>query len=273
MAASEDGFVIDALAIALTIAFWLAALYVLVGIVLLPVWGIGSAFRVGTLRRVGGGWWRLPVLTLEAGGAFIERFTAERDGSRWKRPDPKPASYDEPAEPGNWARDLGIFALWALAIVGGFVLLVTGHDSIIRPLAGGPAAVWFAVAIVLVTAASAVVAWVLSRRYRSDRPPAFRFTMTVAILGGVMSWLVISDISAANQLVEDYCSYGSVSERQLATCKTHVSANHIRAIDTPASHFAFGDSTAECGAGSGPFCERVLNYRYLEEQQPPPGDR
>ena len=64
---------------------------------------------------------------------------------------------------------------------------------------------------------------------------------------------------------------GAVSQRQLKTCQTHVSANHVRSIDTPASRFAQGDSTAECGAGSGPFCQRVLDYRYLQEQQPPPG--
>jgi hypothetical protein len=46
-----------------------------------------------------------------------------------------------------------------------------------------------------------------------------------------------------------------------------VSANRVRSIDTPASRFAQGDSTAECGSGSGPFCPRVLNDRYLREQQ------
>jgi hypothetical protein len=271
MVASQDGFVIDALAVVLTVALALAALYVAVGVVLLPLWAIGAAFRVGALRRVGGGWWLLPWLTFEAGGEFIERFTAERDGSRWKRPEPKSATRN-PEQPVDWARGLGTFALWALAIVGGLVLLAEGHDSIIEPLSGGPAAVWFAVAIVLVTVAAAGVAWVLSRRFRSDRrPPAFRLTLTIAIVGGVLSWMVISDISSANQLAEDYCSYGAVTERQLATCQTHVSANHIRSIDTPASRFAQGDSTAECGAGSGPFCERVLNDRYLQEQEPPPG--
>jgi hypothetical protein len=271
MAASQDGFLINALAIVLTVAFVLAALYVGVGVALLPVWAVGAVFRVGALRRAGGGRWLLPWLTVAASGAFIERLTAERDGSRWKRPEPKPVAVDQ-EQPVDWARALATFVLWALAIVGGLVLIVEGHDWIIEPVAGSPAAVWFALAIVLVTAADAAAAWVLSRRYRFDRrPPAFRFTLAVAIVGGVLSWMVIGDISSANQLVEDYCSYGAVSERQLETCQTHVSANHIRSIDTPASRFAQGDSTAECSTGSGPFCERVLNYRSLREQEPPPG--
>ena len=109
-------------------------------------------------------------------------------------------------------------------------------DSIIRPLTGGPAVELSAVAVVLVTVASAAAAWVLSHRYRNDsRPPAFRFALAIAIVGGFLSWTVITDISDAHRLVEDYCSFGAVSERQLQSCQTHVSANHIRAIDTPAS--------------------------------------
>ncbi|MGH2947919.1 MAG: hypothetical protein ACRDPC_16995 [Solirubrobacteraceae bacterium] len=83
---------------------------------------------------------------------------------------------------------------------------------------------------------------------------------------------MIVELGAADQLVEDYCSFGAVSERQQETCQTHVTANHIRSIDTPAARFALdGSSEADCGASAGPFCADVLNRRYLEEQAPPPG--
>jgi hypothetical protein len=81
---------------------------------------------------------------------------------------------------------------------------------------------------------------------------------------------VIVELGDADRLVEEYCSYGAVSQRQLETCQTHISANRVRSIDTPASWFAQGDSTAECGAGSGPFCQRVLDYRYRAATTPGP---
>ena len=162
--------------------------------------------------------------------------------------------------------------LWALAIVGGFVLLAEGHDAIIEPLAGGSAGELVAVAFVVVTVAAGTWAWVLAERYRHDsRPPAFRFSLATAIVGGFLSWMVITDVGHAHRLVEDYCSFGSMSERQLETCKTHVTANHVQSIHTPAARFALGGSDENCGASSGPFCERVLNRRYVEDQEPPPG--
>ena len=271
MAATQDGFLIDVLAVVLTVALALAAVYVLIGIALLPVWAVGAVFRVEVLRRAGG-WWLMPFVLREAGESVIERVTAPRDGSHWRRPDPPPRPVDDPEPSGDWVRSLGVFLLWGLAIVGGLVLLMESHDAIVEPLAGGPAGEAAAVVIVLVTLAAAAAAWVLAQRYRYDsRPPAFRFALAAAIVCGFFSYSVIVELGYADRLVEEYCSYGAVSQRQLDTCQTHVSANHVREIDTPASRFAQGDSTAECGAGSGPFCQRVLDYRSLEEQQPPPG--
>lgn len=113
----------------------------------------------------------------------------------------------------------------------------------------------------------------LSRRYRYDsRPPAFKFALATAILCGLLSYMLITELSSSRQLVEEYCSYGAVSERQLATCQTHVTANRVRSLDTPAARFALnGSSDASCGTGAGPFCTRILERRYLEEQAPPPG--
>lgn len=76
--------------------------------------------------------------------------------------------------------------------------------------------------------------------------------------------------NVANQMVSDYCAYGSVSKAQLEGCKDHVTAAMVKSRDTAASDFAQGDSTAECGYDSGPFCEAVLDRRYLDEAEPPP---
>jgi hypothetical protein len=267
MAASQDGLLVDVITVVLTVALVLAAVYVIVGLALLPVWAVGAVLDVGALRRIGGSWWAMPRLALEA----WERLTAQRDGSRWERLDPAPAT--DPGERADWAHSLGVLALWALAIVGGFALVIEGQDAIVEPLAGGSAGEVFVVALVALTAAGAASAWVLSRHYRFDRrPPAFRFALASAVILGVVSYLAIVELSNDHRLVEDYCSFGSVSERQLETCRTHVTANRVRSIDTPAARFALdGSSDAACGAGAGPFCPRVRNRRYLEEQQPPAG--
>jgi hypothetical protein len=264
---------IEVVAVVLTIAIAAVAMYVLIGVALLPVWAVGAVLRVGILRRVGGGWWLLPFLALEAGGDALQRFTAPRDGSRWKRPDPQPSAVEDLAESSDWARGLGVIVLWLLAIVGGFVLLIEGHDAIIEPLAGGAAVDPVIAALVLLTAAAAGAAWVLAQRYRYDsRPPVFRVALTIAILGGVFTFLVVSDRQSAHRVVYDYCAYGSVSQRQLGTCQSHVTANYVRSIGTVAAGFALsGSSDAECGAGAGPFCAQVINRRLLEDQAPPPG--
>lgn len=264
---------IEVVAVVLTIAIAAVAMYVLVGIALLPVWLVGAMLRVGVLRRVGGGWWLLPFLALEAGGDALQRFTAPRDGSRWKRPDAQPPATEDLAAPSDWARGLGVIVLWVLAIVGGLVLLIKGHHAVIEPLAGGGAADLVIVALVLLTAVAAGAAWILAQRYRYDsRPPAFRFGLTIAIVGGVFTFFVVSDRQSAHQVVYDYCAYGSVSRRQLDTCQRHVTANYVRSIDTVAARFALsGSSDAECGDGAGPYCGRVISRRFTEEQAPPPG--
>src|SRR4051812_5840102 len=100
--ASQDGLGIDVLAVMLTVALALAVIYVIVGIVLLPVWAIGAAFRVGALRRAGSGWWWLPWTLLDVGAHLIERINAPRDGSRWKRPDRPTAPEPDPDAPVDW---------------------------------------------------------------------------------------------------------------------------------------------------------------------------
>src|SRR4051794_11604500 len=113
MATSQDGFLIDVLAVMFTAALGLAAIYVVIGIALLPVWALGAVLRVDVLRRAGESW-LLPLVIRETGESWIERFTAPRDGSRWKRPEPTARPDGDVDRPGDWARDLGLLVLWAL---------------------------------------------------------------------------------------------------------------------------------------------------------------
>jgi hypothetical protein len=244
-------------------------LYVLIGVLLLPVWGVGAALRAGGVARVGRGWWGLPLVALERSLGWGERLTAPRDGSRYARPDPPPTHHEQ-----DWTKRLGSVLQWGLAVVGGMVALVYGHDSIIAPLAGGTEAADVAATTAAIGSAvvAGAVAWVLYQRYDDRRrPPLFRFCVGVAIVMTLLSYMLVGERSRATRLVHDYCAYGSVSNAQLHGCETHVIANEVRNRDTPAARFAAGDSTAVCGPGSGPYCEQVLQWRYAEAQAPPPG--
>lgn len=152
MAASQDGLLIDVLAVVLTAALAVAALYIVVGVALLPVWAAGALFRVDALRRVGGGWWFMPGMAREAAEDFIARFTAPRDGSRWTRKEPAVAVEPDPDRTGDWARGLGSVVLWVMAIVGGLVLFMEGHDAVVQPLAGGSAGEFVVITIIIITA-------------------------------------------------------------------------------------------------------------------------
>lgn len=94
--------------------------------------------------------------------------------------------------------------------------------------------------------------------------------VVVTIMLGIGVYMIDLERRYANRVVSDYCSYGAVSEAQIAGCTAHVSYRYVESSKSAAARFAIdGSSDAECGAGSGPFCERVLNYRYLEDQQTP----
>jgi len=53
--------------------------------------------------------------------------------------------------------------------------------------------------------------------------------------------------------VEAYCSYGAVSERQLAGCIDHVTENDFGDLNTEAARYGRGEID-ECMADAGPFC-------------------
>lgn len=58
---------------------------------------------------------------------------------------------------------------------------------------------------------------------------------------------------ANTDVVERYCTYGSVSRAQLDGCVSHVTESEVRSYTTNAANYARGEST--CYADAGPFCE------------------
>jgi hypothetical protein len=191
---------------------------------------------------------------------------ASRDPGRYARPAPPPQEHDS-----DWARSLGHFVLWALAVIGGLLVIIETERSVVSPLAGGSAAAWITTAAALVAVACVVCAVVLSARYPTGaRPPLRSVAVGAAIVAGFFSFSMLSEWQSADRLVADYCAYGAVSNAQLDGCKSHVTANEVRARDTAAAHFAQRDSD-ECGAGSGPLCDDVVTRRGYEDQLPPPG--
>lgn len=65
--------------------------------------------------------------------------------------------------------------------------------------------------------------------------------------------LVLLGCAGDEGLVERYCRYGAVSEAQLEGCRSHVSPDDVRARQTHASQYAFGD-LKDCLSDAGPFC-------------------
>jgi uncharacterized membrane protein len=260
----------DVLVVVFTVALGIAAIYIGVSVVLLPVWAVGSVLRARPLRRIATGWWELPFTALMAFEDFTTKLTASRDGSRWRRPT-EPVRAD--AE-GDWARGVGRFVLWVLAIVGGLLVVIYGNEYVVDPVAGSSAAEIAAAVLILLTASCGAIAWVLSERYRyNERPPLHRFMVGLTVVGIALSYFTLTSIQHAHRVVNDYCAYGSVSKAQLNGCKSHVTANDVEARDTHAARFAESGSSDEvCGARSGPFCEDVINRRLYEDQAPRPGE-
>jgi hypothetical protein len=64
-AVTQGHFALDVVTWVLVIALYAVVLYVLLGVALLPVWGLGAALGAPRLRKVGRGRWSLPWLAVE----------------------------------------------------------------------------------------------------------------------------------------------------------------------------------------------------------------
>lgn len=166
----------------------------------------------------------------------------------------------------------GVSALKALAVlllvvalaVASLVLLILGSTRVVVPLARGDP--WATIGIFLAISALAgggayALRDVSERRVR----PVFTGLCTVAVVSVLGALVADDERRDMNEVVADYCAYGSVSQSQLLSCRSRVDFEYIERARTPARVFAFGGAEAECGSDSGPFCEDVLRRRISEE--------
>jgi hypothetical protein len=147
-AITQGQLALDIIGWVLLIACLAAILYALVGVLLLPVWGLGAVTGARRLRAWGRGWWYLPSRIVDHATAYVQRLTAPRDPERYARPQPQPRERDA-------ASTAGIIVLWGLALVGGLLLITTGEQHVVQPLAGGRAVAEITVAAILLTVALA----------------------------------------------------------------------------------------------------------------------
>jgi hypothetical protein len=187
-------------------------------------------------------------------------------------------SSDEEAErPHGVVVGLALGVAWIVgglaALFAAMYVLILGADNIWKPLGDSDAAIGAEVGFAAVTAGIGYGAWLIFDRTNADAKDLRRLAggmVVAAITLGFGVFLIDDERRSADRIVSDYCSYGAVSEAQLEGCKSHVSYRYVESSNTPAAQFAKGGSSeAECGSSSGPFCQRVLNYRYLDEQQTP----
>jgi len=95
--------------------------------------------------------------------------------------------------------------------------------------------------------------------------PAIVFAVVVVLVG----WQTGSDVQSHG--ITYYCSYGAVSQAQLAECEEHVSSSSINLLHTNAARFARGE-LEECLEDSGPFCAQEQTYKEEEAEAPRPGE-
>jgi hypothetical protein len=164
------------------------------------------------------------------------------------------------------AKGLGLIVVGIAAVVGGLFALIVANDSLVAPVAQGRQAL----AVILIgPVVTLALAWLVAKR---GLEPGTVKTVVVAlaIVTGGFTVLLYSGWDSAKDRVSDYCSYGAVSEAQLAGCRSNVVEADIVKRNSPAAHFAYGSADSECGASSGPFCQAVLDRRALLAQQPDP---
>lgn len=85
------------------------------------------------------------------------------------------------------------------------------------------------------------------------------------VMLGVALLTSVIVVAAALQptTVQDYCSYGAVSDFQLAGCVTHVPRSYVESLNTDAARYGRADM-GSCLADAGPYCSpRFFVYQWL----------
>lgn len=256
--------------VALAVISDLIVFYLGIGVLMLPVWLLGVVSRSDRLSRFGRGWWLLPLRVYLGALGRLDRLGSSTEAWHHSNFPPEPATEDERPASGPAPA-----VVWLLAIVGGFALFEIALRTVVDPIGDGSVGLLVAMATTVGAVVAGGYAWLTSdvETRGGGRRPLFTAAITIAIVLGMLSYSLFLEARSASRLVSDYCMYGAISEAQLHECKRHVTASHVKDLDTPAAEFAEGDSSAECGAGSGPFCDDAVNRRLVEDQAPPPDGR
>jgi hypothetical protein len=79
-----------------------------------------------------------------------------------------------------------------------------------------------------------------------------KFVIALVAVVAIALSLGACGTSEDDLLVSDYCEYGARSEAQFEGCKDHVTAEQVRARNTPAARWA--KHGGYCGTDAGPMC-------------------
>lgn len=146
--------------------------------------------------------------------------------------------------------------MWLAVIVGGpFIWIEAGLGDEIKEL-GLRHPMQAAVGLTGLLALGAAV-W-----YGYLRSPASPWMIAVGVLWVLVAFSVYSGYNGRDggSYIGDYCGYGAVSQAQLDGCLENVDERRIDRARTEAGRFARGE-LMECGADSGPFCQRIASER------------
>lgn len=190
----------------------------------------------------------------------LERLEQKYASPRPEEPKPEPGESDdgeryyEPVKKGSGRGTKALrVVLWVAAVVGGFAVAQVYWQGLeASGLHGDSSQRWFALGA-LALLALGVFALLASYRGRDRREGLVVPAAAVAISLAILAAVVYESRGNNDQLVGNYCSYGSRSIAQYVECVRHVTPGEVVYSNTPAADFANG-KTSECGAGSGPYC-------------------
>jgi hypothetical protein len=143
-----------------------------------------------------------------------------------------------------------------LALGGGLIVFIL-RDGYLRELGEGPNAVPVAVALGICGAVLAFIGFRRSKGGEHGHATAAAGALAFVLLasGGVIEVAR----SEGARLVDDYCAYDAGTQAELDGCRADVSADDVRALDTPAAVFA--REKGPCGGDAGPFCDAAVEQR------------
>jgi hypothetical protein len=154
----------------------------------------------------------------------------------------------------RWITRPAIWLGWAIAIVGGIWTASLVFDGIhTSAYFGDQSQIWLNLGVV--TAFTFGLIGLLYITQTIKREAAGVLAVVFLIIFGYAWYGEYKGRHNTDNMVYDYCAYGSRSVAQLAGCIDHVTPGQAEYAETPAGKMARGGT--DCGVGAGPFCRDV----------------